>query len=140
MRAFLPACTALPTLGVLRFSIRSVLRRIAPFSSKILADRRKDCEKLPPRARVELFGRKSVPLQRRTRRRSNTMSNSIRNRLPGTVATIVSDNVVSEIVILTAAGMVTSIITTGSVKRMDLKKGDRVFAMIKATNVSVEKE
>ena len=53
---------------------------------------------------------------------------------------IVSDKVVSEIVINTAAGQVTSIITTGSVKRMNPKEGDAVFAIIKATEVSVEKE
>src|SRR5882757_10736531 len=69
-----------------------------------------------------------------------TMSTSIRNRLPGTIEKIVSDKVVSEIVIRTAAGNVISIITTGSVKRMDLKEGDTVFAIIKATEVSVEKE
>jgi molybdopterin-binding protein len=68
------------------------------------------------------------------------MSTSIRNRLPGRIEKIVSDNVVSEIVIQTAAGEVTSIITTGSVKRMRLKEGDNVFAVIKATEVSVEKE
>jgi molybdopterin-binding protein len=67
-------------------------------------------------------------------------TSSIRNRLPGTVEKIVSDNVVSELVIRTAAGDVTSIITTGSVKRMNLKEGDNVFAIIKATEVSVEKE
>jgi molybdopterin-binding protein len=68
------------------------------------------------------------------------MSTSIRNRLPGRIEKIVSDNVVSEIVIKTAAGEVASIITTGSVKRMQLKEGDNVFAVIKATEVSVEKE
>jgi molybdate transport system regulatory protein len=68
------------------------------------------------------------------------MSTSIRNHLPGTIEQIVSDRVVSEIVIKTAAGPVTSIITTGSVKRMNLKKGDAVFATIKATEVSVEKK
>jgi len=68
------------------------------------------------------------------------MSTSIRNRLPGTIEKIVSDKVVSEIVIRTAAGNVTSIITTGSVKRMDLREGDTVFATIKATEVSIEKE
>jgi molybdopterin-binding protein len=68
------------------------------------------------------------------------MSTSIRNRLPGTIEKIVSDNVVSELVIRTAAGDVTSIITTGSVNRMNLKEGDKVFAIIKATEVSVEKE
>ena len=68
------------------------------------------------------------------------MSISIRNRLPGTIEKIVSDKVVSEVIIRTAAGMVTSIITTGSVERMNLKEGDNVFAVIKATEVSVEKE
>ena len=67
------------------------------------------------------------------------MSTSIRNRLPGTIERIVSDNVVSELTIKTAAGDITSIITTGSVKRMNLKVGDNVFAMIKATEVSIEK-
>ena len=68
------------------------------------------------------------------------MSSSIRNRLPGTIEKIVSDKVVSEVVIRTAAGEITSIITTGSVQRMNLKEGDQVFAIIKATEVSVEKE
>ena len=68
------------------------------------------------------------------------MSISIRNRLRGTIEKIVSDKVVSEVVIRTAAGTVTSIITTGSVKRMNLKEGDNVFAVMKATSVSVEKE
>jgi len=59
------------------------------------------------------------------------MDTSIRNHLPGTIEQIISTPVVSEIVINTAAGLVTSIITTGSVKRMNLKK---------ATEVSVEKK
>jgi molybdopterin-binding protein len=66
------------------------------------------------------------------------MSISIRNRLPGTIEKIVSDKVVSEVVIRTHAGVVTSIITTGSVKH--LKEGDNVFAVMKATSVSVERE
>ena len=68
------------------------------------------------------------------------MSTSIRNRLPGKIEKIVSDKVVSEVVIRTAAGIVTSIITTGSVERMKLKEGDDVFAIIKATEVSIENE
>jgi molybdopterin-binding protein len=71
---------------------------------------------------------------------NRVMSSSIRNRLPGTIEKIVSDKVVSEIVIRTAAGEVTSVITTSSVQRMNLKEGDQVFAIIKATEVSVEKE
>jgi ABC-type molybdate transport system, ATPase component len=67
------------------------------------------------------------------------MSTSIRNHLPGTIEKIVSDKVVSEVVIQTAAGIVTSIITTGSVQRMNLKEGDNVFVVMKATSVSIEK-
>jgi molybdopterin-binding protein len=68
------------------------------------------------------------------------VSTSIRNRLPGTIEKIISDKVVSELLIRTAAGNITSIITTGSVRRMNLKEGDSVFALIKATEVSIEKE
>ncbi len=64
---------------------------------------------------------------------------SIRNRLSGKIERIISDKVMSEILINTPAGPVTSIITTGSVYRMNLKEGDNVFAIIKATEVSVEK-
>jgi molybdopterin-binding protein len=67
------------------------------------------------------------------------MSTSIRNRIPGTIKTIVSDNVVSELTLRTASSDITAIITTGSVKRMNLKVGDNVFAIIKATEVSIEK-
>jgi molybdopterin-binding protein len=56
----------------------------------------------------------------------------------GTIEKIVSDKVVSEVVIRTEAGIVTSIITTGSVERMNLKEGGNVFAVMKATPVSAE--
>ena len=55
------------------------------------------------------------------------MSISIRNRLPGTIEKIAPDKVVSEVIIRTAVGMVTSIIATGSVERMNLKEGDNVL-------------
>jgi len=69
----------------------------------------------------------------------STMSASIRNRIPGTIKTVVSDSVVSELTLRTASADITAIITTGSVKRMNLKVGDNVFAIIKATEVSIEK-
>lgn len=68
------------------------------------------------------------------------MSTSIRNNLPGIITKIVSDKVVSEVIVKTAAGEVAAVITTGSVKRMKLKKGDAVFAIVKATEVSLSKE
>ena len=68
------------------------------------------------------------------------MSTSIRNHLLGTIEKIVSDKVVSEVIIRTAAGTIASVITTGSVQRMKLKEGDSVFAIVKATEVSIEKD
>jgi len=67
------------------------------------------------------------------------MKESIRNQLPGTVKSITSDTVASEVIIATAVGEIASIITTRSVKEMELKVGDKVFALVKATNVSVRK-
>jgi molybdopterin-binding protein len=65
------------------------------------------------------------------------MQQSIRNELPGTVKRIVSDKVLSEVIIETAIGEIASVITTSSVEQMGLKPGDEVFALVKATNVSV---
>src|SRR5580692_9602383 len=64
------------------------------------------------------------------------MKQSIRNELPGTVKTIISDEVLSEVVIETGIGEIASVITTSSVEQMGLKVGDEVFALVKATNVS----
>jgi molybdopterin-binding protein len=68
------------------------------------------------------------------------MKESIRNQLPGTVKSIVSDTVASEVIMETAAGEIASIVTTRSVEEMELKVGDSVFALIKATNVSIRKD
>jgi molybdopterin-binding protein len=69
-----------------------------------------------------------------------TMEQSIRNEIPGTVKEIISDKVLSEIIVETAVGEVAAIITTRSVQEMGLKVGDRVAALVKATNVSVRRE
>ncbi|MEY2343232.1 molybdopterin-binding protein [Acidithiobacillus sp. IBUN Pt1247-S3] len=67
------------------------------------------------------------------------METSIRNQVAGTVLEIVEDKVMSEVIIQTAAGKMTSVITTRSVRDMGLKVGDDVSAIIKATNVSIGK-
>ena len=64
---------------------------------------------------------------------------SIRNRLQGTIREITSDKVVSEVVIETAAGTIAAVITTRSVEELQLKTGDVIDAIIKATNVSIER-
>jgi molybdate transport system regulatory protein len=68
------------------------------------------------------------------------MEQSIRNEIPGTVKEIISDKVLSEIIVETAVGDVAAIITTRSAQDMALKVGDRVAALVKATNVSVRRQ
>ncbi len=67
------------------------------------------------------------------------MEESIRNQLPGNVKSIVSDKVISEVIVETSIGEIASIITTRSVQKMHLMPGDKVFALVKATNVSVRR-
>ena len=67
------------------------------------------------------------------------MEESIRNQLPGTVKSIVSDKVISEVIVETSIGEIASIITTRSVNEMKIMPGDKVFALVKATNVSVRR-
>jgi molybdate transport system regulatory protein len=67
------------------------------------------------------------------------MKQSIRNQLSGTVKSIVSDKVLSEVIVDTSIGEIASIITTRSVQEMKLKSGDKVFALVKATNVSLRR-
>ena len=67
------------------------------------------------------------------------MEESIRNQLPGTVKSIVSDKVISEVIVETSIGEIASIITTRSVKEMKIMPGDKVLALVKATNVSLRR-
>jgi molybdopterin-binding protein len=68
------------------------------------------------------------------------MEQSIRNEISGTVKEIISDKVLSEIIVETAVGDVAAIITTRSVNDMALKVGDKVAALVKATNVSIRRQ
>ena len=65
------------------------------------------------------------------------MEQSIRNQLPGRVKSIVSNEVLSEVIVETGIGDVASVITTRSVKEMKLRPWDKVFVVIKATDVSL---
>ena len=68
------------------------------------------------------------------------MEVSARNRIPGVVRAINLGAILAEVVIGTDSGEVTAIITRSSAEHLDLKVGDRVFAVIKATEVMVAKE
>ena len=64
---------------------------------------------------------------------------NVRNQFKGTIREIILGDVLSEIDVQTAAGIVTSVITTRSVKELDLQIGTEVLAFVKATEVSVAK-
>ena len=62
-----------------------------------------------------------------------------RNQFRDKVKEIILGPVVSEIDVETPAGIVTSVITTRSVKDLDLQVGSEVIALVKSTEVSIAK-
>lgn len=64
---------------------------------------------------------------------------SARNQFKGTIREISLGDVLSEIDVQTAAGIVTSVITTRSVKDLELAVGSEVIAFVKSTEVSIAK-
>lgn len=62
---------------------------------------------------------------------------NVRNQFEGVVTEIIEGPVLSEVDVKTAAGQVTSVITTRSVRELDLKVGSPVIAFVKSTEVSI---
>ncbi len=64
---------------------------------------------------------------------------SARNQLPATVKSVKLGNVMAEVVMSVGDVEIVAAITRGSAEDLDLKPGDSVKAVIKATEVLVEK-
>lgn len=62
-----------------------------------------------------------------------------RNQFKGTIVGINRGDVVSEIEIETAAGVVSAVVTSSSIGRLNLRLGDTALALFKATEVLVAK-
>jgi molybdopterin-binding protein len=62
-----------------------------------------------------------------------------RNQFKGTVKEIIFGPVVSEVDVETPYGIVTSVITTRSVRDLGLQIGSEVIALVKSTEVSIAK-
>jgi len=60
---------------------------------------------------------------------------SLQNQIPGTIESIEQDKLLSRVALSTGHGMISSIITTDSVKRLRLTKGANVVALIKTNEV-----
>jgi len=69
------------------------------------------------------------------------MALSARNSLSGTVKSVTTDEIMAEVVVELPDGQrVTSTITRGSADRLDLVEGDEVEAVVKASEVMVNKD
>jgi molybdopterin-binding protein len=68
------------------------------------------------------------------------MTLSARNRLEGKVVEIQLGGVMAHVVVEVGKNLVESVITKRSVDEMNLKVGDKVSAVIKSTEVMLEKE
>lgn len=64
---------------------------------------------------------------------------NVRNQFKGVIQEVLQGDVVSEVNVETKAGLFTSIISTRSVKDLDLKVGSEVVVLIKSTEVSLAK-
>jgi len=64
---------------------------------------------------------------------------NVRNQFKGVIKEILIGEVVSEVDVQTASGIVTSVITTRSVRDLELKIGSEVIAFVKSTEVSIAK-
>lgn len=62
-----------------------------------------------------------------------------RNQFRGRIKEIIDGPVVSEVDVETAHGIVTSVITTRSVRELQLQVGTEVLALVKASEVSIAK-
>jgi molybdopterin-binding protein len=68
------------------------------------------------------------------------MTLSARNRLEGKVIEIQVGGVMAHIVVRVGKNLIESVITKRSVDEMKLKVGDRVSAVVKSTEVMLEKD
>lgn len=76
---------------------------------------------------------------RRNRSRPRpTVATSARNRLPGIVARVERDRVAAVVEVLAGPFRLVSLMTAEAVDEMDLRPGDEVACVVKATNVIVD--
>ena len=65
---------------------------------------------------------------------------SARNQFPGTVKSVKLGNVMAEVIVTVGNIEIVSAITRDSAERLGLKPGDTVTAVIKSTEVMIDKK
>ena len=68
------------------------------------------------------------------------MTISARNRLKGTIDEILLGSVMAHLVVRVGDNQIESVITRRSADELQLKKGDTVTAIIKSTEVMIQKD
>jgi molybdopterin-binding protein len=68
------------------------------------------------------------------------MALSARNQLRGTIEDIQIGDIMAHIVVKVGDNLVESVITRNSIEELKLKKGDTVRAVIKSTEVMIQKD
>lgn len=68
------------------------------------------------------------------------MTISARNKLSGTIVELIRGSVMAHLTIQVGENLVESVITLRSVDELNLKVGDKVVALIKSTEVMVQKQ
>jgi molybdopterin-binding protein len=68
------------------------------------------------------------------------MTLSARNKLRGQVEEIVLGDIMAHVVVRVGTNLIESVITRRSAEELKLKKGDSVAAVVKATEVMIQKD
>ena len=68
------------------------------------------------------------------------MALSARNQLSGTVEDIQIGDIMAHVVVRVGENLIESIITRNSAEELKLKKGDTVRAVVKSTEVMIQKD
>src|SRR6476620_1256469 len=87
-----------------------------------------------PRSEIERF---STTTQSKRRRPAGLEAISGRNKLLGTVTKVQYEGLLAQVTMSISGQFVTSIITRDACRELNLKKGTRAFALIKATEVMI---
>lgn len=87
-----------------------------------------------PRSEIERF---STSAQTKRKRPSGLDAISGRNKLLGTITEVRFEGLLAQVTMSVGGQLITSIITRDACEDLNLKKGVRAFALIKATEVMV---
>ena len=68
------------------------------------------------------------------------MTLSARNKLRGQIQEVVLGDVMAHVVVRVGDNLIESVITRRSAEELNLKKGDSVAAVVKATEVMIQKD